>query len=122
MQRLPCTLPWPLLTAPGCAQGCGCHLHPAAGTGRLLELAAGHLPDKRVHSCQSVLLAGHRWTWRGAAGPGPRPHRSPLSTFHNTTRQPGQIGMALSQGLWSSDEGNSLGSVMQELKNPQVSP
>nr|KAF6447439.1 hypothetical protein HJG63_011900 [Rousettus aegyptiacus] len=27
--------------------------------------------------------------------------------------------MALSQGLWSSDEGNSLGSVMQELKNPQ---
>lgn len=28
-----CLVPWLLLTALGCAQECGCHLHPAAGAG-----------------------------------------------------------------------------------------
>jgi amino acid transporter len=45
-----------------------------------------------------------------------------LSTFQNTTQQAGRIGMAFYQGLWYFDGWNSINYVMEELKNPKVSP
>lgn len=44
-----------------------------------------------------------------------------LFAFHNTTQQPGRIGMAFYQGLWSFDGWNNVNYVMEELKNPKVS-
>lgn len=45
-----------------------------------------------------------------------------LAAFHNTTQQTGRISMAFYQGLWSFDGWNTLNYVLEELKNPQVSP
>ncbi|XP_047603003.1 b(0,+)-type amino acid transporter 1-like isoform X3 [Lutra lutra] len=42
-----------------------------------------------------------------------------LFAFHNTTQQPGRIGMAFYQGLWSFDGWNNVNYVMEELKNPK---
>lgn len=44
-----------------------------------------------------------------------------LSAFHNTTHQPGRIGMAFYQGLWSFDGWANINTVVEELKNPKVS-